>query len=253
MPNFNARAAYAEMVAHMTASTKAQHKKSEFLEFLVGSMVGENVTKTTATHFILLYQEKFRQLDELSTIPEQLPDSAKMLMLQNAVHLIKELRKVKITADTNAIVTGRPISYSQYFFLLESAAAHSDCAHASVKSRNIATHSYVQDNYFLDQFEDSPDDLFDIHEGALDGGIDLEPYTLFSYNQAPQFSTFNKKSSFKPNPNFNKSYSNSGPRLPFIPLDLWMKLDSNARDLLKSYSPNKAHTMPSPARKIRQL
>ncbi len=35
MHDFNARAAYAEMVVHMTASTKAQHKKSEIMEFLV--------------------------------------------------------------------------------------------------------------------------------------------------------------------------------------------------------------------------
>jgi hypothetical protein len=78
MHSFDARAAYAEMVEHMTNSTKAQHKKQELLEFLVTSRFGENVVRTTATHFILTYMEKFRQLDALTPIQDQITSAVRM-------------------------------------------------------------------------------------------------------------------------------------------------------------------------------
>ena len=257
MPTFNARAAYAEMVQHMTVSTKAHHKKQELMEFLVGSKFGDNVTRTTATHFILLFQEKFRQLDELSTVPEQLTESHKMKLLQNAVHPIEELRKVKITADTNALVTGSVMTYSQYFTLLESAAANYDRAHTSNnKQRQITTHE-IYDTDDPDSFDD--DVYLDTHEGDLDGGIDIDPTTFFSINRTFQKPNFNKKPSFnktsplQPNQNtrFSPQKFSYGNKVPFLPIDLWNKLDSATKDLLKSYSPNKAHTMVP--RKINKL
>jgi hypothetical protein len=85
---------------------------------LLASKFGTNITKTPATHFILLYQETFRQFDEFSTIAEHFPDSAIMLMLQNAANRMEEYRKVKTTTDTNAKVTGTPITHRQYIIFL---------------------------------------------------------------------------------------------------------------------------------------
>jgi hypothetical protein len=252
---FNARQAYAEMVEHMTKSTKAQHKKQELMNFLVTSKFGENVARTTATHFVLMYQEKFRQLDELSTLDERIPDAARMAMLQNAVDPVDELRKVKITAETNAVVTGVHLTYQQYCTLLESTAATYDKAHSSTannkKTRTINAH----ENFDTDdpEEEETTYDEFDTQEGTLYGGIDLTPQDLWSINNSTvkprsKFGHPNKLGSNKRNPpkfngsNYNPSRfsgSNNSYRTPFIPPEIWHKLDPKARELLTSYNPTK--------------
>ncbi len=118
-----------------------------------------------------------------------------MILLQNAVHPIEELRKVKITADTNALVTGSAMSYSQYFTLLESAAANYDRAHSSTtsKQRQIGNHEF-----FIDH--DAPNfdaEYLDIYEGTPDGGIDMDASVLFNVHQAhTQRPSFSKPSKF---------------------------------------------------------
>ena len=51
--------------------------------------------KGTTEQFILLFNEQFRQLDEVSPPEESLPYTTRLTLLQTAVHNIPELRMVE--------------------------------------------------------------------------------------------------------------------------------------------------------------
>ena len=151
LETFNARAAYAELVIAMTRSTKAKHKKEDLMKYLVTSKFGLNVVDTTAEHFILTFQAKFRELDELQEQEERYPLSARLQLLQAAVHPIEELRRIETDLD----ITGTDKDFYEYCTLLESAAVTYDKAKRGTSRRRVNHH----DSFFPDS---TPGEVMDV-------------------------------------------------------------------------------------------
>ena len=204
------------LLEEMTQSNKALYKKSDLMEFLVTARFGENTVNTTAEHFIATFIEKFRLLDELTpTVSEQLPPNVRMMMLQTAVNAIDDLRHIKSVIE----VHGDPNNYEAYLTLLTKAAVTYDRSKEKV---NTARKIHLTNQYFSQNFpEDSEEDLIDTRGGEIDGGIDMGQQFLLA-NKARQYKS---KSSLQD----NKALV---PRLPFIPRELWFKLDQKTQELL---------------------
>lgn len=102
--NFNARAAYSEMVHHMTASTKANHKKQELMKFVVSSKFGKNNTKTTATDFIYPDYDH----DAFVDTHESTPDVDIDMNFPELYTINKTFQKPIITLDVHEHFTDNP-------------------------------------------------------------------------------------------------------------------------------------------------
>ena len=69
-------------------------------------------------------------------------------MLQNAVHPIMELRAVKERAESERVINGTVMSYSQYCTLLQSACQQYDSANGSTRTRRpLSRRVYTHDLY----------------------------------------------------------------------------------------------------------
>ena len=62
--------------------------------------------KGTTEHFVLHFNEQFRQLEDISDSSEHFPLQIKLWLLQNAVRPINDLRIVETLDEFQSITTG---------------------------------------------------------------------------------------------------------------------------------------------------
>ena len=81
--------------------------------------------KGTTDQFVLHLHEQFRQLDELTSLDEQLPHSVRLTPLQTAVRSVPELRIVEMMEEymslTNSYTSHYSITYDKCFTMLQNA------------------------------------------------------------------------------------------------------------------------------------
>ena len=103
--------------------------------------IGDGSWNGSAASFVLNWKDKVREFENLSDTKNHFSEEWKLIMLQNAVHPLSELRQVKTTADQNK-VAGVALTYESYFKLLYSAAVSYDEQFTNKRStrRSAFTH-----------------------------------------------------------------------------------------------------------------
>jgi hypothetical protein len=166
-------------------STVAQLNATDLLQYTHTAKV-EN-WKGTMLSFILHYQEQIRLYDQLQSPNEQTSDHAKMIYLQNAVYVIKELRSVQTTGSQLALANGTVPTYKDYKALLKLAASTYDRAHAPAKHQptrsaecmdiwdaNVAESFHEAYEFGFDI--DTPTDIVQVHMRDQSGLIPKETF-----------------------------------------------------------------------------
>ena len=75
----------------MRTSSKGASEKRRLTQYVTNTVLDDNFKGTTET-FVLHFNEKFRQLDQISEDSEKLPPTVKLTRLQTAVRSIYDLR-----------------------------------------------------------------------------------------------------------------------------------------------------------------
>jgi len=96
---YDAQKVYADLTAYFLTSTKAQYNSTELLRYLTSASIGEGNWTGKSQNFILQWQNKLRQYNELVPTIDQFSDMQSRTLLQNAVHELPALRAVKDNED----------------------------------------------------------------------------------------------------------------------------------------------------------
>jgi len=115
-----------KLLAHYTKSTSANFTKLELLHQLTGGLKLNENWRSSNENFILHWQERMRQYEEISTTIEHIADPLKKQLLRVAVRDSESLRQVQILEEQNTANGQTPITFDQYVVLLLSAAANHD-------------------------------------------------------------------------------------------------------------------------------
>ena len=134
LDNMNAQRVWEEFATHMTTSSKGKAEKRRLHTYVTTTDLDKS-WKGTTEQFILLFNEQFRQLDEVSPPEESLPYTTRLTLLQTAVHSIPELRMVETMEEFISLSSSTPgptMGYANYLTLLQNACIRYD---SNLKSR----------------------------------------------------------------------------------------------------------------------
>ena len=113
----------------MSSSSKGLNERHR-LHADVSTTVYDRSWKGTTEHFVLLFHEQLRQLDELTPLKEHLPHSVRLALLQRALRSVPELRTVETMDEymslTNSSSGHVSITYDKYFMMLQNACIRCD-------------------------------------------------------------------------------------------------------------------------------
>ena len=149
----------------------------------VSTTVYDRSWKGTTEQFVLYFHEQFRQLDESTTLKEQLPHSVRLTLLQTAVWSVPELRIVETMEEFMSLTHSSSghfsITYDKYFMMLQNACIRYDKTlkqKPSTASRAVYQHEleddysihreeddYLDANFAPDGIDTSSDDIYNIH------------------------------------------------------------------------------------------
>ena len=126
----------------MTSASKAAAEKRKLTQYLTNTVL-DSQFRGTSQQFVLHFNEQFRQLDDLTDMSERMPDSTKMVLLQNAVKNIPLLSIVETLDEYTSTTSGHGscahLTYTSYYNLLINAGVRYDPTNTSTpsKRRNI--------------------------------------------------------------------------------------------------------------------
>ena len=141
LDNMNAQRVWEEFATHMTTSSKGKAEKHR-LHTYVTTTVLDKSWKGTTEQFILLFNEQFRLLDEVSPPEESLPYTTSLTLLQTAVHNIPELRMVETMEKFISLSSSTPgttMGYDNYLTLLQNTCIRYDSNHTSMHSYRLTS------------------------------------------------------------------------------------------------------------------
>ena len=122
-----------------------------------------------------IFNEKFRQLDEISEDSEKLPPSVKLTLLQTAVRRINDLRIIETLDEFQSTTYGHgsstSLSYNTYYDLLINACVR----YNKTKKANIGKRRNVYTTNIDDTYVDHPTACIDHVPNSPYGDIDLPP------------------------------------------------------------------------------
>jgi hypothetical protein len=153
---------YDELVAHYTKSTKASLDLMQLMQYLTSLWIGDGTWRGTSVSFILNFQDKVREFEKMvADKNNHFSDGWKMILLQNAIHPLAELRQVKLTADQNKVSSGTDLTFDAYFQLVYNAAINYDAQFQYKKGphRAVFAHDLIEYN---DQGTTMYEDGYDI-------------------------------------------------------------------------------------------
>jgi hypothetical protein len=103
--NSDAQQVYAELAAHATTSTRADIESQHILTYLTTARFGSGDSgwKGTGHSFILHWQNKVREYEEMVPPENFFSEGIKLTMLQNAVSGVPELHGVKVQAQYDKV------------------------------------------------------------------------------------------------------------------------------------------------------
>ena len=94
----NAQQAYAEITQFYSSSTLARQNASDLIQYCTSARYTSE-WRGTASSFILHWNTQLDNFHELTTTEKHISESLRIVLLENAVHPVAELRQVKISAD----------------------------------------------------------------------------------------------------------------------------------------------------------
>ena len=124
----------------MKSSSNGASEKRRLTQYVTNTTLDDNY-KGTTEHFVLHFNEQFRQLEEISDPAEHFPPQIKFQLLQNAVRPIDDLRIVETLDEFQSITTGygRSLSlkYQTYYDLLINACVRYDMTKKEILQREV--------------------------------------------------------------------------------------------------------------------
>jgi len=161
-----------KLMNYLTKSTKASLQASELLTYITTAKLGDGTWKGKAQEFILHWENKVREYNSLVPSAERMNKNFRRTLLENAVHSIEDLRKVKAEAEQyQARNPGSSLSYDQYYNLVLSSALRYDERFVHSRTSNtrrhaVHEHEIIPDAQFDSAYDDFPD--FDIDSSIQD-------------------------------------------------------------------------------------
>ena len=138
----DAQSVWKDFQDHMKSSSKGASEKRRLTQYVMNTVLDDNY-KGTSEQFVLHINEEFRQLEEISDPSEHFPPQIKILLLQNTVKHIHDLRTVETLDEFQSITTGygrsSSLKYQTYYDLLMNACVRYD----RTKKTNIAKRSHI--------------------------------------------------------------------------------------------------------------
>ena len=105
----------------MRTSSKGASETRRLTLYVTNTVLDDNF-KGATEHFVLHFNEKFRQLDEISDDSEKLPPTVNLTLLQTAVRSINDFRIVETLDEFQSTTHGHgsftSLSYQTYYDLL---------------------------------------------------------------------------------------------------------------------------------------
>ena len=243
LANTDAQSVWKELSEHMRTSSKGASEKIRLTQYVTNTGLDDSF-KGTTEQFVLHFNERFRQLDEISEDSEKLPPTVKLTLLQTAVRSINDLRIVETLDEFQSTTYGHgssnSLSYDTYYDLLINAGVRYD----KTKKANIGKRRNVYNTNIDDTYVDHPPACIDHVPNSPYGGIDLPPdefyqvHTLFSRHPPSPRPGNPSRPSFRP------QSQNSGPTKPirrydgpiFLPPQIYKLLSQDTMKALKAYN-----------------
>ena len=203
----DAQAVYQKLCKHALRSTKASLSSQSLLTYITSVRLGDGKWKGTYHSFLVNWKNQIRLYENMVSGKSRFSDEQKMIMLQNAVHPIEDLRAVKNTADQFKAQTGSEIDYHAYYRLLVSAAQQLDGTSTPAPRGVPRRHVYQHETLVHGEgFEAADGDVF------YDAPHDFEHNIESAYN-------------IDSDVQFMEVYaSHSGTPRPMLPSHQWQKL-----------------------------
>ena len=214
----DAQKVYAALCDHQTKSAKAKITSASLLAYITSARYSSQ-WRGTSTSFILHWQNQLRQLDDMTAVEDQFSKAVRLMLLENAVNAVEDLRQVKVTAQLDETKGGSKLTYENYVSLLLAAATQYDSSISAQKAgranRQVAFHD------FLIEPEPDPDEGID---------IDLPPDSFLEANVHQR----------APEP---RKQDNPHQRT-FIPYEQWSRLSEESKRVLsEKYKEKKAKSL----------
>ena len=171
--DYDAQKVYSLLAAHATTSTRADIESQHILTYITTARfgVGDSGWKGTGHSFILHWQNKVREYEDMVPRENYFSEGIKLTMLQNAVSGVPELHAVKVQAQYDKVRGLVALDYDKYCTLLLSTATNYDLKHAPQKARDRRAVNY-HDQYYPDQeHDDAPNidtEIFNLMVNAHD-------------------------------------------------------------------------------------
>ena len=247
LDNMNAQRVWEEFSTHMTTSSKGKADKC-WLHTYVGTTVLDKSWKGTTEQFILLFNEQFRQLDEVPPPEESLPYTTRLTLLQTAVHNIPELRMVKLWR--NSLAFPPPLLDLPWGMTTTSPCSKNACIRydSNLKSRPSQASRAAYQHDLSHDYPDIPYPQDYSSSGTTYGGIDLPAEEFYqvhttNLNKPPNVSTITPRNPINaPPPGRPTPRRSSGPI--YLPANIYKLLSDVAIKELKKHNATTRSTPP---------
>ena len=243
LANTDAQAVWKELSEHMRTSSKGASEKRRLTQYVTNTVLDDNF-KGTTEQFILHFNEKFRQLEEISEDDERLPPTVKLTLLQTAVRSINDLRIVETLDEFQSTTHGHgsstSLSYDTYYDLLINACVRYDkTTKANIGKRRNAYATNIDETYI-----DTPTACIDHIPDSPYGGIDLPPDEFYQVHALSSRHPPSQRPGQPSRPPFRPQSQHSGPTKPirrydgpiFLPPQIYKLLSQDAMKALKAYN-----------------
>ena len=174
MTTTDAQAVWRKLSDPMRTSSRGVSEKRRLTQYVTNTALDDNF-KGTTEQFVLYFNERLRQLDEISDESEKLVPTVKLTLLHTAVRSINDLRIVETLGEFQSTTHGHglsiSLSYQTYYDLLINACVRYD----KTRKANIGKRRNVYNSLVDPTYVDYLQDASDFVPESPYGGIDLPP------------------------------------------------------------------------------
>ena len=240
----DAQAVWKELSEHMRTSSKEASEKMRLTQYVTNTVLDDNF-KGTTEQFVLLVNEQFKQLEEISEDDQRLPPTVKLTLLQTAARSINDLRIVETLDEFQSTTYGHgsstSLSYDTYYDLLINACVRYDeTKKANIGKRRNIYATNIDDNTYID----SPTPCIDYVPDSPYGGIDLPPDEFYQVHAFSSRHPPSQRPGQPSNPPFRPQSQHSRPNKPikrydgpiFLPPQIYKLLSADVIRALKAYN-----------------
>jgi hypothetical protein len=214
--DYNAQAVYTKLVQQATTSTKAKLSRDKLVIELTTSLL-DSTWRGTHEGFVLMWKEKMRLLEDMTSSQYHYADEVKLSMLQNAVSLVSKLSQIRDINDNLVAVGSLPLDYTTYSDMFVSACNQLDkdleVPRNSNSKRTVNYSHFKEEDYFEQGYLDAGDEFFS-------NDVEQQDQRDISLHQA--WTVLAAES----------SAHESEKGMPFLPKDLWNQIPEAVREYI---------------------